>query len=76
MLSVTLVNEMFQNAVGIDPLDVEIINSQDVFVELPEEYLAGNVAEAIQGEGCWRDHDIFVHCIAATKDSCISIQRE
>ena len=76
VLSVALVNEMFQNAVGIDPLDVEIINSQDVFVELPEEYLAGNVAEAIQGEGHWQDHDIFVHCIVATKDSCTSIQRE
>ena len=43
---------------------------------MPEETLAYNVAQAIQGEGHWRDLDLYVHCIVATKDSCLSIQKE
>ena len=76
ILTEQLVTEMFENAVGVVPDGIELVNNQDIFVELPEETSTYDMAQAIQGEGRWRDLDICVHCIVATKESCMSIQKE
>ena len=50
--------ELFQNALGIAPLEIIIVNDQDVLVDFLAETAIFDMAHAIHGEGWWRDQNI------------------
>ena len=75
-VSTGLVEEIFQNSVGIVPLDVLILNDQDALVDLIEGTAVTEIAMAVHGEGRWRDQDIRVGCVIAGRESLISIEKE
>ena len=75
-VSVGLVEEIFQNSVGVVPLDILILNDQDALVDLVDGTAVTEIAMAIHGEGRWRNQDIRVGCVIAGRESLISIEKE
>ena len=75
-VSAGLVEEIFQNSVGIIPLDVLVLNDQDALVDLVDGTAMTEIAMAVHGEGRWRDQDIRVGCVIAGRESLISIEKE
>ena len=71
-----LVEELFQNALGIVPLEIIIGNDQDVLVDFIAEIAIFDVAHAIHGEGRWRDQDIRIGCLMFTREHLVVIERE
>ena len=75
-VSVGLVEEIFQNSVGVTPLEVLVLNDQDVLVDLEEGTAITEIAMAVHGEGRWRNQNIHVGCVIAGRKSLISIEKE
>ena len=75
-VSVGLIEEIFQNSVGVTPLEVLILNDQDALVDLTDGMAITEIAMAVHGEGRWRDQDIRVGCVIAGRESLISIEKE
>ena len=50
-----LVEEIFQNSVGIVPIDVLTLNDQDALVDLPDGVSIVEIAMGVHGEGKWRN---------------------
>ena len=59
-VSVELIEEIFQNNVGITPLEVLVLNNQDALVDLADGVLVTEIAMAVHGEGRLRDDSIRV----------------
>ena len=75
-VSAGLVEEIFQNSIGVSPLDVLILNDQDALVDLEEGTAVAEIAMAIHGECRWRDQSIRVGCVIVGRESLISIEKE
>ena len=71
-----LVEEIFQNSVGITPLDVLILNDQDALVDLSDGTPIIEIAMGVHGEGKWRDQDIRIGCVIAGRESLLTMERE
>ena len=61
-VSVGLIEEIFQNSVGVTPLEVLILNDQDALVDLTDGMAITEIAMAVHGEGRWRDQDMSGVC--------------
>ena len=68
--------EIFQNSVGIIPIDVLILNDQDALVDLADGISIVEIAMGIHGEGKWRDQDIRIGCAIARRESLLTIEKE
>ena len=75
-VSVGLVEEIFQNSIGVTPLKVLVLNDQDALVDLEEGTAITEIAMAVHGKGRWRSQDIHVGCVIAGRESLISIEKE
>ena len=75
-VSTELVEEIFQNSVGVLPSDVLILNDQDALVDLVDGTAVTEIAMAVHGEGRWRNQDIRVGYVIAGRESLISIEKE
>ena len=71
-----LVEEIFQNALGIIPLEIIIVNDQNVLVDFLAETAIFDVARAIHGEGRQRDQNIWIGCLMSTREHLVIIERE
>ena len=71
-----LITEMFQNAVGVLPLEIEVLGCIDALVDLPLGAAVYEIAQCMQGHGKWRDQDIRVGCILGSKQYLMAIYRE
>ena len=71
-----LVIELFQNAFGVIPMEIIVINDQDVLVDFVAGTSVCNAVRAVHGEGRWRDQEIWIGCIMATRQHLIIIQKE
>ena len=71
-----LVLELFHNVTEVVPMAIKILNDQDALVDLPDDQLAYEVACALHGKITWYDLKLWVHCIMATRESCVEIQKE
>ena len=68
-----LVEEIFQNSLGIIPIDVLILNDQDA---LFEGISIVEIAMGVHGEGKWRDQDIQIGCVIAGRESPLTIEKK
>ena len=64
-VSVALVEEIFQNCVGVTPLEVLVLNDQDALVDLADGMAITEIAMAIHGKHQYRNKGIRVGCIIA-----------
>ena len=71
-----LIEEIFQNSVGITPVDVLILNDQDVLVDLADGVSIIEVAMGVHGEGRWRNQDIRIGCVIAGRESLLTMEKE
>ena len=71
-----LIVELFQNVFGAIPLEIIIINDQDVLVDFVAGTLVCDAARAVHREAKWRDQEIRIGCIMATRHHLIIIQKE
>ena len=71
-----LIIEMFQNAVGVIPVEVEVLGNRDALVDLPFGSAVYEIAQCIQGPGKWRDQDIKVGCVMSTRSHLMAIHKE
>ena len=71
-----LVEEIFQNSVGIILVDVLILNDQDALVDLVDGISIIEIAMGIHGEGKWRDQDIRIGCVIAGRESLLMLEKE
>ena len=71
-----LVEEIFQNSVGITPVDVLILNDQDVLVDLADGVSIVEVAMGVHGEGRWRNQDIRIGCVITGRESLLTMEKE
>ena len=75
-VSVELIEEIFQNNVGITPLEVLILNDQDALVDLADGVSVTEIAMAVHGEGRLRDQTIRVGCLISGRASLMSMEKE
>ena len=75
-VSVELVEEIFQNCVGVTPLEVLVLNDQDALVDLADGMAITEIAMAIHGEHQYRNQSIRVGCVIAGRENLIAIERE
>ena len=75
-VSTELVEEIFQNGTGVQPLEVLVLNDQDVLVDLAEGVSATEIAMAIHGDAKLRNQDIRIGCIIAGRDSLITAEKK
>ena len=75
-VSVALVEEIFQNSVGVTPLEVLVLNDQDALVDLADGMAITEIAMAIHGEHQYRNQGIKVGCLISGRESLISVERE
>ena len=75
-VSVALVEEIFQNCVGVIPLEVLVLNDQDALVDLADGMAITEIAMAIHGEHQYRNQRIRIGCIIAGRENLISAERE
>ena len=71
-----LVEEIFQNSVGITPVDVLILNDQDVLVNLADGTSIVEIAMGVHGEWKWSNQDIRIGCVIADKESLLTMEKE
>ena len=71
-----LVEEIFQNSVGVVPIDVLILNDQDALVDLVDGISVVEIAMGIHWEGKWRNQDIRIGCIIAGRESLLTMEKE
>ena len=71
-----LVLEMFQNVTEVLPVAIEILTDQDALIDIPKDKLTFDVARVLHGRISWYETELWVHCIMATRESCVSIQKE
>ena len=71
-----LVIELIQYCSKVVPSNVEVINDRDALVELPGNLLSHEVAQAIHGQQIFNEIQMWIHCILATRESCLDIQKE
>ena len=75
-VSVALVEEIFQNSVGVVPLEVLVLNNQDVLVDLADGMAITEIAMAIHREHQYRNQNIRVGCMMSGRENLISAERE
>ena len=75
-VNVELVEEIFQNSIGITPIDVLILNDQDVLVDLADGISIVEIAIGIHGKGKWRDQDIRIGCMIVGRESLLTMEKE
>ena len=75
-VSAALVEEIFQNSVGVTPLEVLVLNDQDSLVDLADGMAITEIAMAIHGEHRYRDQSIRVGCVISGRENLISAERE
>ena len=71
-----LVLEMFQNVTEVVPVVIEILTDRDALIDIPEDKLTFDVAQVLHGRISWYGTELWVDCIMATRESCMSIQKE
>ena len=65
-----------KNAVGVIPVEVEVLGNRDALVYLPFGAAVYEIAQCIQGPGKWRDQDIEVGCVMSTRSHLLAIHKE
>ena len=61
---------------GIIPVDVLILNDQDVLVDLADGVSIVEVAMGVHGEGRWRNQDIRIGCVIAGRESLLTMEKK